>query len=189
MLKIVGLSAGHFSGSGQATHQGVSERQIAEQWVRNISRNLDKQHGIATVVAPDAILHRKVEYFNRTSPRVIVEVHFNANIKVSGCETLYYPGSRTGRYLASIVHETYAPFCNNKDRGIKEGWYRMDRPKIKDYPGDREGDEVPLYLLKRTKAPCLIVEPEFIYHLDKIVEMEDKVCEAIASGLNRYLET
>jgi N-acetylmuramoyl-L-alanine amidase len=186
-LRIVGVSAGHNSADPGSSLGPTTERSITERWADKICRALGARWGIATVAPPNAHLSTKVEYFNRTRPEAIVEIHFNANIPVTGCETLYFPGSSAGRRLASKVHKAYSPFTSNRDRGVKEGWFRMDAPGIKEHAQDVEGDEQPLYLLKRTRAPTIIIEPEFISQMENILAMEDKVCQAIAYGLNDYL--
>ena len=113
-----------------------------------------------------------------------LEIHFNSAAVpgVKGSETLYAPGSQRGSKIARIVQchlaKQYPP-----NRGIKEGWYRMDRPGVIDYAGDTEGDEIIDYFLRKTKCPALIVEPEFIQNHRKITSTRLDGITQLAEGL------
>ena len=63
------------------------------------------------------------------------------------------------------------------DRGIKEGWYRMDAAagKIDAF-------------LEKTCCPAIIIEPAFIYHHYEIVYFRESCVMAIAAGIREYLD-
>ena len=104
-----------------------------------------------------------------------------------GAETLYCPGSAKGIKLATIVQasiDQLFPFRwtdRNKDgkqqpdelegRGIKEGWYRMNKANGPDF------------ILERTRCPTVIVEPEFVQRKDRILKNRDEACAALAAAL------
>ncbi len=84
---------------------------------------------------------------NALEPDFVVSLHCNAfNGKASGTEVLYYHRSQKGKVMAEVMQRHLVAHLKLPDRGIK--------PKTSE---DRGG-----YLLRYTKAPCIIVEPFFI---------------------------
>jgi len=187
--KIVTLSIAHFPAKSGAGFNGIHEHEVSEVWTKNLRNQLELL-GISVAIAPIGGLRNKVNYVNEHDSDVAIEIHFNgaASRNVSGVETLYCPNSVKGKAFATTVHALYAPEMHCKDRGIKEGWYKMDRPDFEDYPGDKEGDEIADYFLRKTACPALILEPEFISQLNNIWKYEDSACVAIAEGVKQYLE-
>jgi N-acetylmuramoyl-L-alanine amidase len=108
---------------------------------------------------------------NELNPDFIISLHCNAfNESVSGTEVLYYHKSSKGKKFAKILNDKLVNALELKNRGIK--------PKTSE---DRGG-----YLLKNTKAPCLISEPFFIDNdndlqtaIEKRKELIDAYVEAI----------
>ena len=81
------------------------------------------------------------------SPDFVLSLHCNAyNGQASGTEALFYHKSEVGKGIAAILQRRLVDFLGLRDRGIK--------PKASE---DRGG-----YLLRYTKAPCVISEPFFI---------------------------
>jgi hypothetical protein len=70
-----------------------------------------------------------------------------------------------------------------KNRGVKEGWYKMDRPGVKDYDGDVDGDENPDYFLAKTRPVSLILEPEFMQQLETIQSCREAACRAVCDAI------
>lgn len=177
------LSAGHYPNARGACFGDFCEHDEAVRWVSTIVHHINYRIGV--LITPSLDLSGKVKWINsQNSPALAVEIHFNSDPKHKGrgSETLYCPGSEKGRLVASAVQNAIAPLLK-PNRGIKEGWYRMDRPGHEDYPGDIEGDEKPDYFLKATKCPALIIEPEFIHNREVIESMRETACEAIAEVL------
>ncbi len=178
------LSAGHFPEDPGACFQGFCENGEAVLWVKLIHDCLSAAFPV--VIAPSVWLGDKVRWINdyRPKPKLVAEIHFNsdASRKGKGSETLYYPRSIKGQKIAQIVQDSVASFFP-PNRGIKEGWYRMDKPGHIDYPGDVEGDEKVDYYLKKTNYPAIIVEPEFIHNKTTILAARDETCEVIAHAL------
>ncbi len=84
---------------------------------------------------------------NAAHPDFIISLHCNAyNASVSGTEMLYHHTSANGKRMAEIVQKKMVDFLALPDRGI--------RPRTTE---DRGG-----FLLRYTKAPCVICEPFFI---------------------------
>ena len=84
---------------------------------------------------------------NAAKPDFIVSFHANAGPEGSeGSEVLYFTGSKAGQRLASVMLERIVRALGTKNRGIKPRTY-----------SERGG-----YLLAKTEAPCVIVEPFFL---------------------------
>ena len=179
---MIAISAGHYPNAPGACWEGICEHEIAREWVRMICAS----YRDVFLEVPVGHLRGKVDFINRNDCQMAVEVHFNsASGHGNGFETLYCPGSTQGKQCAEIINESLIGIFS-PNRGVKEGWYRMDRPGVNDYPGDVDGDEKPDYFLRMTKCPAVIVEPEFIhnYYL-KILPHETEACEALAKAILR----
>lgn len=179
------LSAGH-NPTSRGTHNGdVYEHDLAVPWVQRVFEILEHQAPVEIV--PTGSLREKVEYINSRPATIAVEIHFNANLNAAGSESIYFPTSKKGRDLALMVQEQFGiRNIFQPDRGVKEGWYRMDKPGVVDYAGDVDGDESFLYFVKATKCTSVIIEPEFIYNLDTIKSNMCRGCDAIAQALLEF---
>ena len=160
----VGLSFAHNPKSPGACMGMVCEYSLSRQWTKRLAMEL-RDRGIGYFLSNGTSLrHDKVPEINAAGCDLAIEIHFNAcgDCGASGSETLYHPGSDLGEMFASIMQDYVCNAMGNKNRGIKEGWYQMDRPGVVDFYGDEDGDEKPDYFLKATNCPALILEPEFI---------------------------
>ena len=84
---------------------------------------------------------------NKLNPDFVICLHNNAfNTRVTGSETLYYHKSKKGKKMASIFQDEIVKALKSKDRGIK----------------GKSSEERGGYILKYTKAPCILIEPFFI---------------------------
>lgn len=181
------LSAGHYPGDKGARfpqpNGEFNEHDEAKLWVASIVRHINYRTGVLLV--PHLDLVGKVRWIN-TQPQadLAIEIHFNSDGagRGRGSETLYAPGSVKGRVMADRIQAVIGAILL-PNRGVKEGWHRMDRPGHIDYPGDKDGDEKVDYFLRATKCTALIVEPEFIHNKEKIIEHRERVCSAIAEVL------
>jgi N-acetylmuramoyl-L-alanine amidase len=177
----IAVSAGHDPRRRGACYGKICEHDLTVSWQQSLLKYLDT----AGVKVPSNLpLRHKIAWINAT-PDITsaVEIHFNAgSIKAKGCETLYAPNSRRGMRIAENVQKAISSFCA-PNRGIKEGWYRMDRPGHVDYKGDMEGDEIVDAFLRQTRMPAIIVEPFFIHELTRIDELRETVCEVMAEAL------
>jgi hypothetical protein len=178
------VSAGHYTQARGAVFKDFAEFPETLSWAMRINHHL-RELEAPSLLVPPGHLSRKVKYINEvhksTGVSMAVEVHFNANDK-GGSETLYCPGSIKGRRIAGVV-QTALSGVFQPCRGVKEGWYQMDRPGIVDYHGDIDGDEVIDYFLRATHCPAIILEPEFVHNRDLIEARREEACRVIAEAL------
>lgn len=189
---MIAVSAGHFL-KARGAHNGNGFYEYPEtQWwaeaiVKHFNENVPANIGKAYFINPGR-LGQKVRDVNQMvinrQVKLAVEVHFNSapGGRAKGCETLYCPGSEKGKEAARTVHNRYSKLFL-PDRGIKEGWYKMDRPGYVDYEGDVEGDEKPDYFLRMTTCVALILEPQFIQKQNSIEDNRDEAVQLIAQGM------
>lgn len=183
------VSAGHHEGAQGASWNGFTEWPEAMEWRQQLVGFLGEDVGAAV---PSGLLKDKVEYINASPAVCAIEIHFNS-AKINGkhvgrgCETLFYPGSFRGRELASYAHQSLSTFFH-PNRGLKEGWYRMDAPGTVDYHGDVDGDEVIDYFLRATHCPAIIIEPDFIHNMEQIQRKRAGTCRHMADNLFDLLE-
>lgn len=181
------VSAGHYPEARGACYKGDCEHEEAMLWAMQLVTEIEKH--APCMLVPAGTLPEKVHFINIHNPIMALEIHFNAspNAKAKGFETLYYPGSEKGKALATATNEALS-MCFASNRGVKEGWYRQDSPGVKDYDGDIECDESPLYFLKKTKCPAVILEPEFIHNMQVIANNRDNAVDVLADTLLAYYE-
>lgn len=144
---------------------------------------------IPAVPVPTGSLSNKVAFINKQAKAgdIAIEIHFNSspNQKGKGCETLYCPKSVRGEELAKKIQNAIVKALPTiANRGVKEGWYKMDIPGRVDFAGDVNGDEVPDAFLSSTKPLAVIVEPYFMNEAEDIKLNMSLVARAIASALS-----
>lgn len=178
----IAISIGHHKDSQGAEFEGVTEYALASGWAYDISDCIDGSFVVS------GILNDKVRKINSKDARLAVEVHFNS-YKIwedanrdgiidddelrnagRGSETLYMPKSIKGKLLAKHVQDQLGKIAR-PNRGIKEGWYRMDKKRGPDF------------FLRRTICPAIIIEPEFIHRLEEINKMKSQAILLIAQGI------
>lgn len=177
------LSAGHHPLAKGASYNGHTEHDEAILWVSEIA-NLIRGRMRVDVV-PTGPLGGKVKWINaQAGARLVCELHFNSDEskRQHGSETLYCPGSWSGKAVAVAVQQAIGGLFP-PSRGANEGWYRMDKHGRVDYPGDVDGDEKLDYFLEATNPTAIIVEPEFIYNWSVIQDRRHPACAALADAL------
>lgn len=192
---IVMLSAGHYPGAPGACWPPTGMDRFCEhaealRWVGQVSVLVREQ--LPVVLVPATKLEDKIDWMNAYTPppghRVALsaEIHFNSNEqrRGSGCETLYYPGSRKGLAAATMVQNAMSVIY--RDRGVQEGWYRMDKPGRIDYAGDVEGDERLDAFMAGVPFPAIIIEPEFIFNREVLEVTRNDACALIAEAIIDY---
>ena len=111
---------------------------------------------------------------NKLNPELVVSFHCNAfNEKVSGSEVLYWHRSTKGKKIAGIFQKQIKNCLKLPDRGIKA--------KTSE---DRGG-----YILRMTKAPCVILEPFFIDNDSDLKTAQDKQTEYIDALVKAFKST
>lgn len=166
----VALVVGHSEKSPGATSQcGVSEFEYNNDLAHRIkARLLDDIENI--------IVYRKKyrdlpRHINQLKPDYVLCLHCNAfNTRASGTEVLYYHRSPRGEQIASCLQTRIVATLGLPDRGIKSRTVE-----------DRGG-----FVLKYTKAPCVILEPFFIdntFDFKIGTKSKDKLAKSIADCL------
>lgn len=161
--KFVAIVIGHSTKSKGACNE--DQKLYEYDFNNNLAQMI--QHGLSQSNIDVALVYRGTykrlpNDVNKINPDFIVSLHCNAyNKKVSGTETLYYHRSTRGKQLASIVQKELVNVLGLKNRGIK--------PKDSE---DRGG-----YLLKNTKAPCVITEPFFIDNNEDLKAAQDNITD------------
>ena len=175
MSKLCALVIGHKKQSPGAVNvkAGITEFDFNEDLAMRIEKKL-KNTQIQRVYRrtykqlPDDI--------NALDPDFIISLHCNAyNTEVSGTEVLYYHKSEKGKKMAEILLSHLVAYLKLLNRGI--------RPKTSE---DRGG-----YLLRYTKAPCVIAEPFFIDHDDDLARAQadmDGLAESYAVAITQISE-
>ena len=109
---------------------------------------------------------------NGLNPHLVLSLHCNAfNRRTSGTEVLYYHRSEVGKRIAEIMQRHLLDFLGLRDRGIKEKTAE-----------DRGG-----YLLRYTKAPCVIAEPFFIDNDQDLAKAQENL-EGLAGVCARAID-
>jgi len=186
----VAVSAGHHASAQGADRKGVTEFMETCHWQELLMETIPAQakarrQEVEVVRIDPEKLSRKVQQINQSDCDLAIEIHFNAasDDAARGCEILYYPGSDVGMDAGRKLCVQLAAAMETKSRGVKPGWYRMDRPGVIDFYGDKDGDEMPDYFLRKTNCTALIIEPEFLYHIEKIKERREAACFVIGKWI------
>ncbi|OGO02364.1 MAG: hypothetical protein A2Y72_02225 [Chloroflexi bacterium RBG_13_53_26] len=177
------LIAGHHPLAKGAGYNDHYEHDEAVLWVSEIA-NLVRGRMMVDIV-PTGRVSDKVKWVNtQNNVSLVCEVHFNsdASKRQHGSETLYCPGSSHGKSAAEVVQAALAGIFP-PSRGVKEGWYRQDRPDVADYPGDINGDEDIIDILDKTTPVTIVVEPEFIYNWEVLQDRRHPACGALTDAL------
>ncbi len=185
----IAISAGHYpERPGMiATINGghiYVEHEMAKQVTAVLKAILSQQGAEIEVQEVWGTLRQKVETINRWGANLALEVHFNdaQNPAAVGTETLYYSGSTEGKNFAAHIQEQLVTTLGTENRGAKIGWYQ-----------GQVG--VPLYFLKNTQMPAIIIEVCFLNtaDIDKVIGIpefpnwESNVAEAITIGIRNHI--
>lgn len=187
---MIYISAGHHEkAQGAKYSEGgdmFTEYQFTTEWADLIVELLSE----SCIRVPNGSLKSKIEFINKTANKgdLAVEIHFNSAkmwkdqnsngvidddemVHVGrGSETLYYPGSKTGKAAAESIQFAIEQILP-PNRGAKEGWYQMNPAKGPDF------------FLAKSRCTAIIIEPEFIDNIDKIIKNKNAACHVIASTL------
>ncbi len=168
--KLCALVIGHKKRSPGAVNEnfGISEFDFNEDLALRIEKKVN-------TVDVQRVYRRTYQELpddiNALNPDFIISLHCNAfNTRASGTEVLYYHRSEKGKMMAEILLKHLVEHLKLPNRGPK--------PKTAE---DRGG-----YLLRYTKAPCVIAEPFFIDNdedLSRALEDKDGLAEAYAQAI------
>jgi len=167
------ISVAHGPNAQQAVDGLFNEYTLSLMWSTLLSIALEDS--VSHQVIHEPLFINKKNIINKINPKLCIEIHFNSfhGGMVRGAETLYDPGSILGARYAGIMQE-HISFLPNRDRGIKEGWYRGE-------PGTR------LYFLHFTRCPALIIEPGFIAAQEQLITMAPMGVGLIANAIEEIL--
>ena len=176
---MIFVSAGHYPARPGAKWERFVEHDEAVVWQQQLCERI----GDESMDVPPGVLRDKVAYINERSMNgdIAIEIHFNAardsnnNPVGRGCESLYFPGSKTGKHIASLCQEALA-LVFPPSRGVKEGWYRMDPSRGADF------------FLAKTDCPAVILEPEFVHRSDLIRENCELAVDLLADALKEFVD-
>jgi len=155
---------------------GLKEKNLTLDLAKKLESIL-KRRGIAASLTRQSDvfvpLEKRARLANQSSHTIFVSLHFNAHVdrSIGGTETFYWPGSTTGRRLASYVQGELGHRLAARNRGFKP-------EKLK--------------VLETSKGTAILVECGFISN-----RWECQRCgadwyrmilaEEIAQGIQRYL--
>lgn len=154
------------------------EKRLKEKGYRVVmTRTDDKilaEEGSTNKKAQD--MKARVALINETKPVLAVSVHQNSyhDSEVSGAQVFYYSHSTEGETAAKVMQESLLSVEPENKRQAKAN------------------DSY--YLLKRTEVPTIIVECGFLSNPEEAdllsdEEYQKKVADAIADGVEKYLES
>ncbi len=145
----VALIVGHKESSPGAenTNRGMNEYAFNNELAHDISDALGEADIVCRIVYRNNYRDLPFEVNDDVEPDMIVSLHCNAfDTRATGTEVLYYHSSEKSMRMAEVLQKHLVDALKLRDRGIK--------PR---HTEDRGG-----YLLRHTKAPCVICEPFFI---------------------------
>lgn len=162
-LKI-GLNIGHYGTKGAV---GFLDEVVLNHSVYDALKPFLEHQG-HTVIPLNVAKTPDYEYAtnlaNTKALDIIISLHHNSNPDKSanGTEVLHYPSSKVGKEYASQLSAKISQALGTKNRGAKA---RND-----------------LYIIKNTKAPCVIVESCFVSNKEDCQKWDSKkIAGAIAS--------
>ena len=176
---MIFISAGHYPAAPGARFERFIEHDEACVWADMLVNSLPY-----SMKVPTGVLKSKVAFINERimDGDIAIEIHFNAarnrdNQPVGrGCETLFFPGSEAGKHIATLCQTALASLFP-PDRGVKEGYYRMDPSRGADF------------FLAQTKCPAVIIEPEFVHNSGKILKHREAAIKKLAEILGKEYGT
>jgi N-acetylmuramoyl-L-alanine amidase len=177
----VALVVGHRKGAPGACNKNEEDFPKCEfEFNKKLINDLVERHLVSSSIDYDVVYRQSYKQLpmniNKLNPHIVISFHCNAfNTKASGTEVLYYHTSTNGKRMAEILQENFLDVLELPDRGIK--------PR---HSEDRGG-----YLLRYTKAPCVIIEPFFIDNdedYNRVKERWDDFVFAIYRSIEKILK-
>jgi len=170
----IALVVGHSVDSPGACspHLGICEFEYNNTFVDDIINEYHGEHELLKIMRTE--YKDLPDHINNKNPDYIISFHCNAfNTYADGTETLYYNRSMAGKKLAEDIQSRIVKVLELDNRGTK--------PKGRE---DRGG-----YLLKYTKAPCVIIEPFFIdnyFDLNRAILRNNELRDTFINMFNEF---
>jgi N-acetylmuramoyl-L-alanine amidase len=177
MAKI-GIDDGHgYETSGKRTPDGYRENYFNEKVKKYLIPEL-KRNGFSYVdcspMTTDNSLADRCNRANNVNADIFVSIHANAYgsgwNNADGVETYYYPGSTSGKKLATLVQTELLKGTKQDNRGVKTANF---------------------YVLKNTKMTAILVEAAFMTNkkeaeLLKTAKFQKETAQDICRGICKY---
>lgn len=175
-MKTVSLVIGHTSKKTGSLNKcsGITEFSFNEKLALDVAELLHEKSNVKIIYRqsyrglPDLI--------NKDKPDFIVSFHANAfNTIATGTETLIYYKSKISRKFAEIMQKRIVNTLGLANRGVK-GKTQKQRGGL---------------VLKKTNAPCVMLEPFFLDNnsdLEIVQEKYDELAKCIAEGILESLD-
>jgi len=168
------LDAGHGGGDVGATREGIYEKDINLELVKELKKYLESK-GVNVLTTRDSdvkvALEERVSKANSKMPDAFISVHVNAtkNVDVSGVETHWYKPNSSD--LAKIVHNNLSLGVDGFDRGVFQSQF---------------------YVINHTLMPAVLVEVGFISNCKERCDMmkiqrKNATIKSIGNGILLYL--
>ena len=176
-MKHVIISIGHDANSQGASYGNITEysynSNLVEYMKEAVYSHPEKSvifHFVDTTLRHTVIkINELVAEYGKDNC-IAIELHLNSSRSIAhGCETLYFPFSKTSKKLATRFNDDLyerAWHFVGPNRGAKPGWYQ----------GIKNGTL--LYFLHRTACPALIIEPMFIWQALELTNLESDLLAA-----------
>ena len=167
----VALVIGHKKNKPGACNDdyGKCEFEFNQKLVKDVKSKISRDYEVEVVYRD--VYKDLPDKINRLNPDFVVSFHCNAfNKQASGSEVLYYHTSKKGKEIAKIFQKYIVQTLGLHDRGVKAKGSE-----------DRGG-----YVLRYTKAPCILIEPFFIdNNIDymRVQERYDDFVEALKNAI------
>lgn len=166
------INAGHGgSDPGAVSKNGVKEKDITKNVCALLACKLIENGYNVEFFQQEKTVNDISKAENTSNSDLFISIHCNAaeNESANGVEVLYYPTSGKGKKCAQQVQNKLVTGTKLKDRGIKT---RTD-----------------LHVLKRTKAPAILVELAFLSNTEEeklLIEKPEMFADAILQGIKKY---
>lgn len=172
-MRKIALVIGHTEKSPGAVNTtcGVSEFDFNRKLVTSVAAIIDDRCEVKIVYRERySDLPEKINAWN---PDFVICFHANAfNKKSFGTETLFYHKSKKGKEIATIFQDNIVKVFESKDRGVK----------------GKSSEQRGGYVLRYTKAPCILLEPFFIDNDDEYKTAVNKYPELISACVDSIYE-
>lgn len=183
-MPLVVVDAGHGGKDpGKVGIGGILEKDINLQIARKLEKYLE-EHGFQVImtrtedVSEESKMEdmkKRVELMNESMPLIVVSIHQNSysDPSVTGAQVFYYTESKESQSAAQIVQE--------------------ELRELEPQNGRQEKAESRFYMLKKTKAPTIIVECGFLSNkedTEKLIqeEYQEKIAQTICNGIIKWVE-
>lgn len=118
------IDPGHGGKDPGSRHHDLIEKDLTLDLAKRIAKLLEEK-GVGTTLTRTGDvyveLQERAALANKSSKTIFVSLHFNAHgdRSINGTETFYWPGSETGRRLASYIQSELGRRLTTRNRGFK----------------------------------------------------------------------